>query len=107
MLTHKIFNSLLALALSIGGLSVPISTTAQTYDSTSIPVWTAASPTYSPRGATPPGTQCGASTQGSVWWDWNYAPCQGHNPKYSCPAGYYTKLVAEQDGVYYYSCVNY
>jgi hypothetical protein len=52
------------------------------------------------------GTMCG-----SGWWDAgaggviSYAPCQGYNPYYGCPAGYYPAAVFAAFSNWMYSCI--
>lgn len=53
----------------------------------------------------PTGTQCGAATQGSGRRDPYWTGCQGYNPKYSCPSGFYQAITGEADSVYFYTCV--
>jgi hypothetical protein len=51
------------------------------------------------------GFWCGSATQGSAIRDSFVAPCQGHNPKVDCPAGFTSTITGEADHVYYYSCL--
>lgn len=106
MKSNKFKNILLSMLLLVAQLFVINSAFAQTNDSTSMP-WTSAGAAYIYNGSTPAGSRCGSGTSGSAWWDWNYAACQGHNPAWSCPGAHYRALVAEQDGVYYFSCIRY
>ncbi|MFN3697202.1 MAG: PilW family protein [Pseudobdellovibrio sp.] len=52
-----------------------------------------------------PGDWCGSGTQGSRHNDRHPLLCFGHNPRYSCPPGYYQAFVGEADGVHSYTCI--
>ncbi|MFN3697201.1 MAG: hypothetical protein ACK4VO_07150 [Pseudobdellovibrio sp.] len=52
-----------------------------------------------------PNSWCGSGTQGSRRNDRYPHLCFGHNPRYSCPAGYYQAFYREADYVYFYTCV--
>ena len=52
-----------------------------------------------------PGDWCGSGTRGSRQNDRNPLLCFGHNPRYSCPVGYYQAFVGEADYVYSYTCI--
>ena len=103
------------LILSISVFNIP--SFAQTSDSTALP-WTAAGPaTFEP---TPqPGTRCGSAAydvrfNGHPEWGpvdgtgtiQTWVACQGHNPYYSCPSGYYKAPAGESgEGLYFFTCL--
>ena len=50
-------------------------------------------------------SRCGSGTRGSRQNDRNPLLCFGHNPRYSCPHGYYQAFYREMDYVYFYTCI--